>query len=96
MHQIIGELQGVTMDQYGRKHGGDVLVGVDGDNIREFEQLVSYLEANTIPGDKIVLDVIRNGTDVELNAIMGETSADFLNSGRGISLGFRRRLLLLQ
>lgn len=65
-------LQGVTIDQYGRKHGGDVIVGVDGDNIREFEQLVSYLEANTVPGDNIVLDVIRNGTDVELHAIMGE------------------------
>ena len=65
-------LQGVTIDQYGRKHGGDVIVGVDGDNIREFEQLVSYLGANTVPGDNIVLDVIRNGTDVELNAIMGE------------------------
>lgn len=65
-------LQGVTIDQYGRKHGGDVVVGVDGDNIREFEQLVSYLEANTVPGDNIVLDVTRNGTNVELNAIMGE------------------------
>jgi S1-C subfamily serine protease len=65
-------LQGVTIDQYGRKHGGDVIVGVNGDNIREFEQLVSYLEANTVPGDNIVLDVIRNGTDVELDAIMGE------------------------
>jgi S1-C subfamily serine protease len=65
-------LQGVTIDQYGRKHGGDVIVGVDGDNIREFEQLVSYLETNTVPGDNIVLDVIRNGTGVELNAIMEE------------------------
>ena len=53
-----------------------VLIGVttivDGDNVREFEQLVSYLEANTLPGDNIVLEVIRNGTNVELNAIMGE------------------------
>jgi S1-C subfamily serine protease len=65
-------LQGLTVDQYGRKHGGDVIVGVDGDNIREFEQLVSSLEANTVPGDNVVLDVVRNGTDVELNAIMGE------------------------
>jgi len=65
-------LEGLTVDQYCRKHGGDVIVGVDGDNIREFEQLVSYLEANTVPGDNVVLDVVRNGTDVELNAIMGE------------------------
>jgi S1-C subfamily serine protease len=65
-------LQGVTIDQYGRKHGGDVIVGVDGDNVREFEQLVSYLEANTVPGDNVVLDVIRNGTDLELDVIMGK------------------------
>ena len=65
-------LQGVTIDQYGRKHGGNVIVGVDGENIREFEQLISYLEANTVPGDNVVLNVIRNGTSVELNATMGD------------------------
>ncbi len=63
-------LQGVTIDQYGRRHGRDVIVGVDGENIREFEQLISYLEANTVPGDNVVLNVIRNGTSVELNATM--------------------------
>ncbi|MGH9982667.1 MAG: hypothetical protein ACRD8W_01775, partial [Nitrososphaeraceae archaeon] len=35
-------LQGTTVDQYGRKHGGNVIV--DGDAISEFGQLVSYLE----------------------------------------------------
>lgn len=35
---------------------------------------MSYLEANTVPGDNVVLDVIRNGTDLELDVIMGERS----------------------
>ncbi|MGH9983024.1 MAG: S1C family serine protease [Nitrososphaeraceae archaeon] len=65
-------LQGTTIDQYGRKHGGDVIVGVDGDAISEFGQLVSYLEQNKIPGDPVVLEVYRDGKILELEAILGE------------------------
>lgn len=65
-------LQGTTIDQYGRKHGGDIIVGIDGFEFKEFDQLVSYLERNTRPGDEIVLNVIRNGTEIELEAVMGE------------------------
>ncbi|MPZ07847.1 MAG: PDZ domain-containing protein [Nitrososphaeraceae archaeon] len=65
-------LQGTTIDQYGRKRGGDVIVAIDGDKIREFEQLVSYLEENKIPGDTIVLNVFRNGNMLELEAVLGE------------------------
>jgi S1-C subfamily serine protease len=65
-------LQGTTIDQYGRKHGGDVIVGVDGDEIREFEQLVSYIEKNKSPGDTVVLNVYRNGHLIDLETILGE------------------------
>lgn len=65
-------LQGTTIDQYGRKHGGDVIVAVDGDKIREFEQLVSYIEKNKSPGDTVVLSVYRNGNMIDLEAILGE------------------------
>jgi S1-C subfamily serine protease len=65
-------LNGTTIDQYGRKHGGDVIVGVDGDKIREFEQLVSYLERNKSPGDNVLLSVFRNGSVIELDAILEE------------------------
>jgi S1-C subfamily serine protease len=65
-------LQGTTIDQYGRKHGGDVIVAVDGDKIREFEQLVSYIEKNKSPGDTVVLNVYRNGHMIDLEAKLGE------------------------
>lgn len=65
-------LQGTIIDQYGRSHGGDIIVGINGSEIREFEQLVSYLERNTRPGDEIVLNVIRNGTEIDLEAVIGE------------------------
>ena len=56
-------LRGTTTDQYGKKHGGDIIVGIDGKKVTEFEQLVSFLEGNTIPGDKVMLKVLRNGTE---------------------------------
>ncbi len=68
-------LQGTTIDQYGRKHGGDVIIGVDGNTIGEIEQLVSYLEQEKTPGDTIVLNVYRNGTILELEATVGERPA---------------------
>lgn len=65
------DLHGTTTDQYGRKHGGDIIVGINGDKITEFEQLVSYLEGNTVPGDRVVLKILRNGTELNLDAVMG-------------------------
>jgi S1-C subfamily serine protease len=65
-------LQGTTIDQYGRKHGRDVIVAVDGDEIREFEQLVSYIEKNKSLGDTVVLNVYRNGHLIDLETILGE------------------------
>jgi S1-C subfamily serine protease len=68
-------LNGTTIDQYGRKHGGDVIVAVDGDKIREFEQLVSYIEGNKSPGDNIVLSVFRNGSVIDLDAVLEKRPA---------------------
>lgn len=59
-------LKGTTIDQYGRKHGGDVIVAVDGNEIREFEQLVSFIERDKSPGDTVALSVFRNGSIVDL------------------------------
>jgi S1-C subfamily serine protease len=64
-------LNGTTTDEYGRKHGGDIIVGINGEKITEFEQLVSYLEGNTKLGDTVELNVLRNGIELELRAVMG-------------------------
>lgn len=65
-------LHGTTTDQYGKKHGGDIIVGLNGERITEFEQLVSFLERNTAPGDKVVFKILRNGTELQLDVVMGE------------------------
>jgi S1-C subfamily serine protease len=65
-------MHGTTTDQYGRKHGGDIITEINGEKITEFEQLVSFLEGKTMSGDKIVLKVLRNGTELGLNTVMGE------------------------
>jgi S1-C subfamily serine protease len=65
-------MHGTTTDQYGRKHGGDIITEINGEKITEFEQLVSFLEGKTMPGDKIGLKVLRNGTELGLNTVMGE------------------------
>jgi S1-C subfamily serine protease len=64
-------LNGTITDEYGRKHGGDIIVGINGEKITEFEQLVSYLEGNTKPGDTVELNVLRNGIELDLKAVMG-------------------------
>lgn len=65
-------MNGTTIDQYGKKHGGDVITAVDGDKVREFEQLVSYIENQKSPGDTVVLSVFRNGSTIDLDALLGD------------------------
>jgi S1-C subfamily serine protease len=65
-------LLGTTTDQYGKNHSRDIIVGINGKKVTEFEQLVSFLEGNTIPGDKVMLKVLRNGTELGLDAVMGK------------------------
>ncbi|MGH9979336.1 MAG: S1C family serine protease, partial [Nitrososphaeraceae archaeon] len=73
--------QGTTLDQYGRKHGGDVIVGIDGDAISEFGQLISYLEQKKTPGDTVVLEVYRDGKILELEAVLGERPSPMSSKG---------------
>jgi 2-alkenal reductase len=41
------------------KSGGDVIVAIDGQLVREMDDLITYLVEETRPGDKVTLDVIR-------------------------------------
>lgn len=36
-------LHGTTNDQYGRRYWGEIIIGINDENITEFEQLVSFL-----------------------------------------------------
>lgn len=70
--------------------GGDVIVAVDGQPVREFEDLLSYLARNTEVGQRVTLTVLRDGkeviVDVTLAARPQQPSAQS-SSGTGSTVG---------
>ena len=59
--------------------GGDIIVAVDGSAVRDMNDLIAYLVVETRPGDKVILEVIRNGKKrEELEVTLGKRS----NSGQ--------------
>ncbi len=55
--------------------GGDVIVAVDGQEVRSFEQMVSYLARNTEVGQTINLTILRDGQQQELPLVLGARPA---------------------
>jgi S1-C subfamily serine protease len=53
-------LRGSTTDQYGDKHGNDIITSVDNHNVTYMEDLVSYMDENKQPGEKLNVTVFRN------------------------------------
>ncbi|MEM3380821.1 MAG: trypsin-like peptidase domain-containing protein [Candidatus Bathyarchaeia archaeon] len=51
--------------------GGDVIIGVNEQPVRKFEDLSFFLEYNCRPGEKIHLNIIRNGTLIVLEVNLG-------------------------
>lgn len=43
--------------------GGDVIVAINGQQVREFDDLVSYLVGSTSVGDKVTLTILRDGKE---------------------------------
>ena len=52
--------------------GGDLIVGVDGRDVRVFGDLLTYLMTSKSPGDTIVLSVLRNGERKEVSITLGK------------------------
>ncbi len=53
--------------------GGDLVVGVDGQPVKTFDDLLIYLESYKSPGETVVLRVLRpDQGEVELSIILGE------------------------
>lgn len=61
-----------TTDVPGLSAGGDLIIAVDGEEILEFSELLSYLLLNKIPGDTIDLTVLRNGESMTFTVTLGE------------------------
>ncbi len=52
--------------------GGDLIIAVDGIEIKDFSELMSYLVLNTTVGDEITLTVIRNQEKIDIPVTLGQ------------------------
>jgi S1-C subfamily serine protease len=49
----------------------DIIVGINGFQIHNGDEMSSYLEEKTLPGQSVVLSVIRNNSPLNLTAVLG-------------------------
>jgi len=52
--------------------GGDLIIGIDGIEVLQFDNLLKYLINNKSPGDVVVLTVLREGEEVDLEMTLGK------------------------
>jgi S1-C subfamily serine protease len=71
-------VNGSITDQYGEKHGGDIITAVDEHNVIKIEDLISYLEEKKKVGDKITLTIYRNGQFLDLEITLQERPSPLL------------------
>jgi S1-C subfamily serine protease len=63
-------IHGSTTDHYLRKHLGDVIIAVDGNNITKSDDLLNYIGQHKIAGNNITLTVYRNGHVIDLKTTL--------------------------
>lgn len=56
--------------------GGDVIVALDGNTVRDIDDLIIYLAENKVVGDHVILQVNRGGQMVELTAELAARQAN--------------------
>ncbi|HEX2068542.1 MAG TPA: trypsin-like peptidase domain-containing protein [Nitrososphaeraceae archaeon] len=71
-------VNGSITDQYGEKHGGDIITAVDGHNVIQIEDFISYLEEQKKVGDRITLTIYRNGQFLDLEMTIEERPSPLL------------------
>jgi 2-alkenal reductase len=47
--------------------GGDLVIAIDGVDVRDFNEMITYLITNKSPGDTIVLTVLRGDEEIKLD-----------------------------
>jgi S1-C subfamily serine protease len=63
-------IHGSTIDQYGAKHLGDIIIAADGHNITKSDDLVNYIGQHKSVGNNVTLTVYRNGHAVDLKVTL--------------------------
>jgi len=61
-----GSEQNVEIDGQEIQVGGDVIVAIDGQPVKEMDDLIAYLGAHTRVDQKVTLTVLRDGKEIEI------------------------------
>jgi S1-C subfamily serine protease len=51
--------------------GGDLIIAIDGREVRTFDEMLAYLITNKGPGDSVVLQVLRGTEKVDVTVVLG-------------------------
>ena len=52
--------------------GGDLITAVDGIEVRDFSDMITYILNNTSPGDVVTFTVLRDGQEIQLDLTLGK------------------------
>jgi S1-C subfamily serine protease len=72
---IRGGTRDAVIDGSHIKLGGDVIVQVDGKDVRKIDDILVYLQREKSVGDTLKLTVLRDGSSTEIDAILGSRPA---------------------
>ncbi len=65
-------IQGAQDNGEGVPTGGDLIIGIDGREVLQFDSLLKYLINNKGPGDIVVLTILREGKEIEIEMTLGK------------------------
>jgi serine protease Do len=68
---IVGGNHQVVVDSQTYIIGGDVLISLNGTKIINYDAMASYLEAHTLPGQSVIVGIIRSGTEQNVTVVLG-------------------------
>lgn len=60
-----------TVDGVTYRTGGDIIISVDGQEVRQIHDILVHLQRNKAVGDEMVLQVLRDGAAVEVTVLLG-------------------------
>lgn len=71
-----GSQKQVQIDGIDTMVGGDIIIAVDGQPVKRFDDLVSYLFSNGVVGQNLKLDILRDGKPMTLDLVLAARPAN--------------------
>lgn len=68
---VRGGERDVDLDGFTVRVGGDIIIGVDGQTVNDFYELVVNLERYHMPGDVVTLTILRDNSVIDLDLELG-------------------------